>query len=309
MAGSHDLANSDALPLRVLAVIAAPSDAPAFDAARAWHQLEQSFASLVAQGQLVLERLPDATERTLRSRLAKGPVHVLHFIGHGRSQQSARYATLAFVASDGRSRNLSAQYFATLLRQHDALRLVELQAGTGGSEQFGGMADPLLDHSCVTVVTSGYVDHLTRLIGDATITRARSVAAPAGSSVQEPVAAPSVEEVARAAAAARALDQQEQTRCMLEQKRIASAFDVFLCHSSVDKAAVKAIAQRLKARGILPWLDEWELPPGQPWQPLLERQITNIKSAAVFVGAGGVGPWQEQELYGFSASSPRDGAR
>ena len=66
-----------------------------------------------------------------------------------------------------------------------------------------------------------------------------------------------------------------------------------------DKPAVKDIAQALKARGLLPWLDQWELPPGQPWQPLLERQIGHIRAAAVCVGRAGVGPWQEQELYGF----------
>jgi len=62
---------------------------------------------------------------------------------------------------------------------------------------------------------------------------------------------------------------------------------------------VKKIALELRERGILSWLDAWELPPGQPWQPLLEQQIASIKSAAVFVGAAGLGPWQEQEMNGF----------
>ena len=62
---------------------------------------------------------------------------------------------------------------------------------------------------------------------------------------------------------------------------------------------MKAVARALRSRGVLPWLDEWELPPGQPWQPLLEKQIGQIRSAAVFVGLAGVGPWQEQEIYGF----------
>ena len=70
---------------------------------------------------------------------------------------------------------------------------------------------------------------------------------------------------------------------------------MFLCYNSSDKAAVKQIAQQLQVHGIVPWLDEWELPPGQPWQPLLEQQIAGIKSAAVFVGADGVGPWQERD--------------
>ena len=76
-------------------------------------------------------------------------------------------------------------------------------------------------------------------------------------------------------------------------------FDVFLCHHGEDKAEVKKIGAQLKERGLLPWLDEWELQPGLPWEPLLEKQIEKIKSAAVFVGKSGMGPWQQQELYAF----------
>ena len=76
-------------------------------------------------------------------------------------------------------------------------------------------------------------------------------------------------------------------------------FDVFLCYNTVDRPSVIEIGERLKERGILPWLDEWELRPGLPWQRLLGQQIEQIKSAAVFVGKDGVGPWQEQELEAF----------
>lgn len=85
----------------------------------------------------------------------------------------------------------------------------------------------------------------------------------------------------------------------IKAKRAAGSFDVFLCHNGADKPAVRALARALQARGLLPWLDEWELPPGQPWQPLLEAQIARIRSAAVLVGAAGVGPWQQQELHAF----------
>ncbi len=57
-------------------------------------------------------------------------------------------------------------------------------------------------------------------------------------------------------------------------------FDVFLCHNSKDKPEVKRIAELLKAQGIVPWLDEWELRPGLPWQRALEEQIEHIKTAA-----------------------------
>jgi hypothetical protein len=73
-------------------------------------------------------------------------------------------------------------------------------------------------------------------------------------------------------------------------------FDVFLCHNSQDKPKVKEIAEKLKQQGLKPWLDEWELQPGLPWQRELRGQIQNIKSAAVFVGGSGVGPWQQMEI-------------
>ncbi len=77
-------------------------------------------------------------------------------------------------------------------------------------------------------------------------------------------------------------------------------FDVFLCHNSVDKEAVRKIAEQLKYEyKIEPWLDEWELRPGSPWQSELEKQIAHIKSAAVFVGKSGISPWQENEIYSF----------
>ena len=85
----------------------------------------------------------------------------------------------------------------------------------------------------------------------------------------------------------------------VERKRLAEQFDVFLCHNIADKPAVKEIGLKLVDQGIVPWLDEWELRPGVPWQRLLEEQIAKIKSAAVFVGREGIGPWQRQELDGF----------
>ncbi|MCH8294526.1 toll/interleukin-1 receptor domain-containing protein [Candidatus Poribacteria bacterium] len=76
-------------------------------------------------------------------------------------------------------------------------------------------------------------------------------------------------------------------------------FDVFLCYNSSDKTEVKVIAEQLKERGILPWLDVWELQPGSPWQRALEKQIPQIKSVAVFVGSNGMGPWEDLEVRSF----------
>jgi WD40 repeat protein len=76
-------------------------------------------------------------------------------------------------------------------------------------------------------------------------------------------------------------------------------FDVFLCHNAADKPAVRLLAQRLREHGILPWLDENELRPGRDWQEELERQIRNIRTAVVFVGPSGTGPWQSREMRAF----------
>ncbi len=49
---------------------------------------------------------------------------------------------------------------------------------------------------------------------------------------------------------------------------------VFLCHSSGDKAEVQAIYSRLQAeKWIYPWLDEEELLPGQDWREEIEKAV------------------------------------
>jgi TIR domain-containing protein len=83
---------------------------------------------------------------------------------------------------------------------------------------------------------------------------------------------------------------------LLQRKRAAGIFDVFLCHNSDDKPTVREIGKRLKERRILPWLDEWEVPPFVTWQDELEKAISQIGSVAVFVGPSGVGPWQDIEI-------------
>jgi len=46
---------------------------------------------------------------------------------------------------------------------------------------------------------------------------------------------------------------------------------VFLCHASGDKPAVRELYEKLRADGFRPWLDAEDLLPGQDWQ----REIPN----------------------------------
>lgn len=82
---------------------------------------------------------------------------------------------------------------------------------------------------------------------------------------------------------------------LIDGKIATTDFDVFLCHNHKDKPTVKKIGLKLKEKGLLPWLDEWELRPGLPWQKILEEQLQKVKSVAVFVGENSIGPWQDME--------------
>jgi hypothetical protein len=74
-------------------------------------------------------------------------------------------------------------------------------------------------------------------------------------------------------------------------------FDVFLAHNSVDKPLVREISERLRERGLNPWLDEEQIAPGELFQEAIQKAIPNIKSAAIIIGATGLGQWQVIELH------------
>ena len=73
-------------------------------------------------------------------------------------------------------------------------------------------------------------------------------------------------------------------------------YDVFLSHSSADKPAVEELAHRLRESGLEPWLDKWNLVPGEAWQPALEEALRDSATCVVFVGPSGFGDWQHEEM-------------
>ena len=86
-------------------------------------------------------------------------------------------------------------------------------------------------------------------------------------------------------------------------------YDVFLSHNSADKPSVEQLARRLLDAGIKPWLDSWNLVPGDPWQEGLEEALDTCASCAVFLGPSGVGPWHNEELRVALDRRARDRAR
>jgi hypothetical protein len=317
-----------------LSVLANPSDLPRFDESRIWRELGEALQPLNKSGALLLERLTEPTENALRGSLAQGQWHVVHLVVHAWNRSAARYGTIALQSVDGRARNLSAAYLATLFTGSPSLRLVVLQACDDASCGFEMVSEALMGQDMAVAIAPPLSGNQQRVfaskiyagllagLGASQISKelaaALGVDSTGSHSVRllshDPVkpifSIGSNETAERAAATASASSQKAcpapQTVAKpcywqeeLQRKRISGHFDVFLCHNTADKPAVKRIAHQLQEAGILPWLDEWELRPGQPWQRLLEQQIGDIKAAAVFVGSAGLGPWQEQEMRGF----------
>ena len=73
-------------------------------------------------------------------------------------------------------------------------------------------------------------------------------------------------------------------------------YHVFLSHNGADKPAVEELAVRLRREEIRPWLDIWNLIPGEPWQPAIEKALDECATCAVFIGLKGLGTWQNEEM-------------
>ena len=73
-------------------------------------------------------------------------------------------------------------------------------------------------------------------------------------------------------------------------------YHTFLSHNNIDKPAVEYLAQRLRQEGLEPWLDKWNLIPGEPWQRAIEEALDTCETCTVFIGPSGIGPWQNEEM-------------
>lgn len=84
-----------------------------------------------------------------------------------------------------------------------------------------------------------------------------------------------------------------------EAKKTVDEYDVFLAHNRLERSQVEGISRELRRRGLSPWLDKEQIPPGCWFQDVIQQAISNVKSAAIIVGPGGLGRWQAVELRAF----------
>ncbi len=137
-------------PLRVLGLVAAPSDQQRLDVAGEKSRLRDALDEL---GRLVELRWVDGGSwADLQSELVSGSWHVLHFVGHGGFDSARQEGVLALEGADGRSDLVGADRFSQLLTtQVPPPQLVVLNSCAGAQ----AAADDLFSSTAASLVRAG----------------------------------------------------------------------------------------------------------------------------------------------------------
>lgn len=148
------------LPLRMLVVIATPTDLMPLDVEREWTNVQRALSDLIQRGQVIVDRLPLATKAAFQSALRRQEYHILHFIGHGDFDEATECGALFLTTDNGSTDPLPADDLGTLLHNERTLRLVFLNAcesaQTGVINPFGGVAQALVRQGVPAVVAMRY---------------------------------------------------------------------------------------------------------------------------------------------------------
>lgn len=115
-------------PLRILAMVASPSEYPALDVEREKRRLDRAVAKLTANGIVELTWLEGQTPHDLLDALQHPPWHVFHFIGHGGFDAERGEGVVLFADDSGAPRRVVGKELGRLLGDHDALRLAVLNS-------------------------------------------------------------------------------------------------------------------------------------------------------------------------------------
>ena len=138
-----------ALPLRIIGVVSAPSDAEPIDVASEKAKLGQALAPLIQSGAVAIDWLETPTLRALQRQLRQADYHVLHYIGHGGYDHDADDGVVLFEDDSGRSRRITGVQLGTILQDEVSLRLAVLNACEGGrssvEDPFSGVATSLIE--------------------------------------------------------------------------------------------------------------------------------------------------------------------
>lgn len=147
-------------PLRILGMVAGPTDAPALDVTREKTRLEQALQPLQAAGKVELTWLEGQGWRDLQAAMQAGPWHIFHFVGHAAFDPREEAGILLLADDAGRATPVNVSQLGGLLSDHRTLRLAVLNAceGAKGSEQsrFSSIAAGLVRRGLPAVLAMQY---------------------------------------------------------------------------------------------------------------------------------------------------------
>ena len=147
-------------PLRILGMVATPSDVRQLDAEREKTRLENAIRELQAQRLVELAWVQGQTWRDLQAAMQEGPWHIFHFIGHAFAGRGDSESALLLADENGLSSPLSASQLGRLLSDHHTLRLVLLNACEGARAQeqglFSSLASTLVQRGLPAVLAMQY---------------------------------------------------------------------------------------------------------------------------------------------------------
>jgi hypothetical protein len=147
-------------PLRVLAMVARPSDRSELDVELEKQWLLRALADLASDGRVEVTWVPGQTWRELRRAMNQQQWHVFHFIGHGGFDRESGEGFIALGEEGGGTYRLAASKLGQLLGPHHSLRLVLLNscesAQVDNRELFSGTATALMRRGIPAVMAMQY---------------------------------------------------------------------------------------------------------------------------------------------------------
>jgi len=138
-------------PLRILAMIASPTDVPPLDVETERQRLDQALAPLQEAGLVELHWLAGQSWRDLQRALRREQWHIFHFTGHGDFDTLREEGLIVLANAAGRPERFSAGDLGRLLADHRSLRLAVLNACLGAQ----GSTRDLFSSTAATLVRRG----------------------------------------------------------------------------------------------------------------------------------------------------------
>ena len=161
-------------PLRILVVIASPSDLQQLDSEQEWSNVTAALSQLTQRGRVEVVRLAKPTMGALQRQLRRDTYHIFHFIGHGGFDPNTQGGMLAMEDDHGRARLVGGDDLGMLLHNHRSLRLAVLNSCEGArgdrADPFSGTAQSLIQQGIPAVVAMQF-----EITDDAAITFGRGL--------------------------------------------------------------------------------------------------------------------------------------